>query len=382
MSDPFAVRQWLVHKLAAVDAPMTTVPDWAVPALRQQLTTWPENDATFVLEVRSEAGVSGFFGPCSRTTVQIVIDQIAPSLLGIAASAYRAICSARPLGRHTSGAHFQVACSAARLAVLDLWSRQASQPVVGLLGGPMRPHVNVYATALGIDTYHPLAADVAKWLTQQRFYGQKWALRPTADGGIERQRRQLNSIREAAGPDAYIMIDGLRDWPADHLVRIIPLLADVGITWIEEPCRRVPRQLESLVRQHGVPLAMGEHEYDPLGQLRAIAQHEVDVWQPDVGWHGGLLETLRIADMARLHGIRVFPHGGNLPATLALAGLTDPESLPAVEFHLTQEPGRQACLTHPILPESGLLPIRQAPGLVDGFLLEKGTATDLTSREP
>src|SRR5688572_29175477 len=117
MPDPFAVRQWLVHRLAAVDAPMTTVPDWAVPALRQQLTTWPENDATFVLEVRSEAGVSGFFGPCSRTTVQIVIDQVAPSLHGIAANAYRAICLARPLGRHASGAHFQIACSAARLAV-------------------------------------------------------------------------------------------------------------------------------------------------------------------------------------------------------------------------------------------------------------------------
>jgi L-rhamnonate dehydratase len=41
--------------------------------------------------------------------------------------------------------------------------------------------------------------------------------------------------------------------------------------------------------------------------------------------------------------------------------------LPAVEYHLTQEPIRQQVLTDPVVPHDGWLPIRDDVGLVEGY---------------
>jgi L-alanine-DL-glutamate epimerase-like enolase superfamily enzyme len=43
-----------------------------------------------------------------------------------------------------------------------------------------------------------------------------------------------------------------------------------------------------------------------------IAMRAVDVVQPDVCYLGGLTRTLRVAAMARTHGLPVTPHSANL----------------------------------------------------------------------
>ena len=74
------------------------------------------------------------------------------------------------------------------------------------------------------------------WLAQQGYYGQKWALpgfgreeEPQAD------QARLLRLREAAGPHARIMVDALGQWSADYAARMMPLLGELGIAWIEEP---------------------------------------------------------------------------------------------------------------------------------------------------
>src|SRR6185437_10844004 len=58
----------------------------------------------------------------------------------------------------------------------------------------------------------------------------------------------------------------------------------------------------------GIPLAMGEREFDTTALRELMARNAIDIWQPDIlrlggieGWRGSALQ-------AQSHGIRVQPH--------------------------------------------------------------------------
>lgn len=340
------------------------LPDWATPALRSlQGAPWPENQHHFALHVGDGDGAVGAFGPCSPAVIDLVRDQIAPVLVGQRVAAWRALEHLSAVGRHRSGAHFRLACSAAELALWDLRSRSCGQSITTLLGGPARDNVPAYASALAFDIDHPIAPDVARWLVEAGFWGQKWRL-PGHDRGQEPARdvERLARLREAAGDEARIMVDAAHRWDASYARRVLPGLAKAGVTWVEEPCA----DLDTVVgpaAAAGVALAGGEHAYDPTEQLKLLNSTRYQVWQPDVAWHGGLAPALRTIELARLRGIPCFPHGTHLPATLHTAALTDAAMVPAVEYHLTLQPVREAVLRQPPPLRDGGFTLPGEPGL-------------------
>jgi L-rhamnonate dehydratase len=383
VTGPSRIIEVRASPLAARQVNVPALPDWAAPALRPPPPVpWPENDELFVLEVESDDGAVGSYGPCTRTTVQVVRDQIAPLLIGCPPAAHRAQPQQGVLGRHRSGAHLRVALSAGELAVTDLVSRRSGVPVSAVLGGPTRHQVAAYASALGVEVDHPLAPQVAAWIAEQDYYGQKWSL-PGFGRGEEPHAdlSRLARIRDAIGPQSRLMVDALGGWSVDYAIRMARGLAELDVAWLEEPLAPGNTVGLAAVRSSSssVPLAVGEHAYDHHDQIRMIVTGEVDIWQPDVGWGGGLRTATQTTDLAAAFGLRVFPHGASLAAATALAGITDPAVLPAVEYHLTQEPLRQACLQVPMEPAAGVLPIRSGPGLCDGYLIDGGPPVMLAS---
>ncbi len=138
------------------------------------------------------------------------------------------------------------------------------------------------------------------------------------------------------------------------LARLSRELASVGVGWIEEPVAGGVAALAPLAGP-GVRLAWGEHAYDLADQRAALASGLVDIWQPDVGWCGGLSAATAATDLASALRIPVYPHGGSLIAGCALAARCGTEAVPAVEYHLTQEPSRQRFAYQPLAPRSGTL---------------------------
>jgi L-alanine-DL-glutamate epimerase-like enolase superfamily enzyme len=341
------------------------LPSWAWPALRAVASSWPENADRYVVEVAAADGATGQFGPCSRAVVDLVRDQLAPALTGLDVEAYRSHAAAVPLGRHRTGSHLRLARSALELALLDLASRRCGRAVTALLGGPTRASVPVYATALGVDIGHSLAPDVARWLVSEGYYGQKWGL-PGFERGEEPAAdiARLDRIRAAIGGESRLMVDACGRWTLDYARRIAPALAEFGVTWLEEPLGA--EQLDRLpaLRLGPVPpIAGGEHTYEPRDQYGQLVTGTFDVWQPDVAWCGGLRQALASADVASALGIRVYPHGSCLAGAAALAGATDPQTVPAVEFHLTQQPLREQVLVDSLAPLGGHVAVRTQPGL-------------------
>ncbi len=354
------------------------IPAWARCALRPPTRSWPEHADEYLVEVVCADGAIGRYGPCSATTVRVIADQLAPLVLGMDVSAFRLLRGAM-VGRHRSGAHVRVAVSAVELAVLDAAARRCGVSVARLLGGPTRERVPGYASALGLDVDHPIAADVAAWLAEQGYWGQKWFL-PGFIRGEEPRRdaARLEGLRAAAGADARVMVDAGGTWSDDYALRMIPALHATQVAWLEEPFdHRVAADWARLRSSSPVPLAAGEHAYDRTAQLYLLIDRVVDVWQPDVGWAGGIEEALWSVELAATLGLRTFPHGGSLAGALALAGLTAPADVPAVEYHLTQAPRRESVMAQPMEPRGGWLPVPQRPGLAEGYLLPDGAPATL-----
>jgi L-alanine-DL-glutamate epimerase-like enolase superfamily enzyme len=163
---------------------------------------------------------------------------------------------------------------------------------------------------------------------------------------------RVADISVTAGGSHRVLVDGVASWPRDYASTVVPELAALGVGWIEEPVAGGVEELAPLTGS-GVRLAWGEHAYDLAIQHAALTSDLVDIWQPDVGWCGGLSAAVTTTQTARQRGIPVYPHGGSLVAGCALAAWCGAESVPAVEYHLTQEPLRQRFSHRPLLPASG-----------------------------
>lgn len=337
------VTSLTARRLSAAE-PVSTVPNWARPGLRPVPAPWPENDEQWELTIVDDEGRKGRYGSFSSIVLQIIRLQIAPALTAPLSFCTEGVAQQVPaIGRHRSGSHFRIAVSAVDLALWDLVMPAASGPGM----------IPVYASALGFDIYHPIAADLAAWLTEQGYGLQKWRL----SGEWPRMRDDIVRIAEvgaAAGGHHRVLVDGVASWPRDYADTIIPELASLGVGWIEEP---VAGSVEALAPFAGpeVRLAWGEHAYDLVDQRAALASGLVDVWQPDVGWCGGLSAAIAATDFAGALRIPVYPHGGSLIAGCALAAWCGAEAVPAVEYHLTQEPSRQRFAYQPLAPRSGTL---------------------------
>ncbi|BAD60642.1 mandelate racemase/muconate lactonizing enzyme family protein [Nocardia farcinica] len=347
------------------------LPDWAQPARRHPAAQpWPENLTRMAVGVVDSTGATGWFGPVSATVARMVFDQVAPAVIGRELAAWRAMASLAPHGRHRQGAHLRLAVSAVELAAWDLRSHATGVPVGALLAGERRERIPVYATALGIDIDHPLAPDIAAWLVDEGFWAQKWGLPGAARGETPRaDAARLRRLREAAGERARIGVDVGGRWPADYARQMLPVLAEAGVCWVEEPG---PISDADLAR-HGLARAAGEHDYEPTDQLRTLGG-DIQIWQPDPTWCGGLAHTLSMVELAARLNIRSLPHGSGLAAALALAASAPAAAVPAIEYHLTLEPLRQDHQLDPLVPAAGHLDARTAAGLTSGYRFGEGDA--------
>jgi L-alanine-DL-glutamate epimerase-like enolase superfamily enzyme len=322
------------------------VPDWAESGLRQAHAPWPEDDEQWELTIADEHGCQGRYGGFSSVVLQIIRLQIAPAMTKPFSFAACGGAEQVPtLGRHRRGSHFRIAVSVVDLALWDLVAHAAAEPA------SPAGCVPAYASALGFEIHHPVAPSLAAWLTEQGFGLQKWRL----SGEMERARDDIARCAEigaAAGGAARVAVDGVASWPADYASLVVPELAAIGIGWIEEPVAGGVEELAPLAGP-GVRLGWGEHAYDPQVQRAAMKSGFVDVWQPDVGWCGGLTAAIGATRVAHQHGIPVYPHGGSLVAGCALAAWCGADAVPAVEYHLTQEPWRQRFARRPLVPAAG-----------------------------
>ncbi|MBN1475764.1 dipeptide epimerase [Candidatus Sumerlaeota bacterium] len=181
-------------------------------------------------------------------------------------------------------------------ALHDLWARAQGQPLWRLLGAdPSRLPTSSFT--IGIDDIDVMIEKVETVGAKSPILKIKLGRNPDGDCEVMRQ------IREAA-PDKTLRVDANQGWTLSDAKRLAPILADLGVEYIEQPLRR--GQLEAareLKRVSPLPIFLDEdsHFASDIPRL-AEACHGVNIKLMKTG---GLTEALRMIAAARAHGLQV-----------------------------------------------------------------------------
>ncbi|HLV35142.1 MAG TPA: enolase C-terminal domain-like protein, partial [Spirillospora sp.] len=303
----------------------------------------PGRISAIYVEVQTDAGISGLFGPIQQFQASIIAAELRPFLIGRDALATELLFDLMlRLNRHGRSGYFMTAISAIDCALWDLKGKAWGQPVYRLLGGPTRPLIPAYASMLGHSIEPAEAAAGARDYQAMGYTAQKWFFRyGPADGeaGIAKNLALAQAVREAVGPHYPLMFDAFMSWTLPYATRMVQALEPLNLTWMEEPLP--PERVSEFVRLRGasrVPLATGEHVYTRWQTQELLVSGAVDYLQNDPDWTGGISELVKIAALASAFEVPLIAHGHSLLPALHVAASQSPAAVPMVEYLVYHQP--------------------------------------------
>jgi len=259
--------------------------------------------------------------------------------------------------------------SGIEMALWDLLGRKHQAPVYELLGYTKAFPKLPYASQLFGDTPEETRQG-CKSARDKGFRAVKCGWGPFGRGSLADDRDHLQAAREGLGPEGTLLIDAGQIFIEDveAAAARLPLLAEVGATWLEEPfLGGAYDAYAALAAKSGkVRIAGGEasHNFHMARQL--IDYGKVAYVQIDCGRIGGIGPAKRVADYAAPRGVTYVNH--TFTSHLALcaslqpyAGLKDhviceyPFTPKSVAWDMTE--------THLTPDAQGEVSVPQAPGL-------------------
>lgn len=300
--------------------PATDVPVEAVSAAAFTVPTdSPEGDGTLtwdsttmVMARASAAGVTGIgwtYGLAAAANV--ITDKLADVVRGCSAldvpAANDAMCRAvRNAGKPGLVA---MAISAVDIALWDLKARVLGVPLVRLLGAA-RPDVPVYGSG-GFTTYDDkqLEEQLRFWAEEQSIPRVKIKIGESWGRDERRDLARAEFARGVVGDEVEFYVDANGGYTRKQAIRVGRALADLGVTWFEEPVSS-----DDLVGLHEIrdaitpDVAAGEYGYDLPYFARMLNADAVDCLQADVTRCGGITIWQRVAAVAESLGLQISGH--------------------------------------------------------------------------
>jgi galactonate dehydratase len=247
-----------------------------------------------------------------------------------------------------------------------------------LLGGKLRDRLRLYANINRHVTDRSPAgfAQAARQAVEQGFgaiklapfdelrapdhirTGPQAAWRP----GVER----VKAVRAAIGEEVELAVDCHQRMEVSEALVVAEALAEYNLFWYEEPVADIfPEKLAEITAAAPMPTASGERVYALEGFRPFLTERIVDVIMPDVKHDGGLLETKRIADAARLNQILVAPHNPTGPVATAASSqvMCTVTNFLILEYAWGEVDWRAELLEPAERIEDGYLLLPEGPGL-------------------
>ena len=292
----------------------------------------------------------------------IVRDQLAPALRGAAATDVETLWArmyalTRWYGR--KGAALS-ALGGVDMALWDLRGKAQDRPLWAILGG-VRGSCAAYASGLLWDEVGALAGEA------RRHVDAGFRRVKLRQGRSEQyDRTAVETVRAAIGAEHDLMVDASMRYHPELARRMGRFLESQRVFWYEEPFP--PEELDAyadLVATRGVPIAAGENEFGYQGFRELVRTRAVDIVQPDASRCGGVSEVVRVARLARSHGLRFAPHSWS-DAVAVRANAQVVAALPhgiTVEVDRTGTPFIEELLHEPLTVRHGRLDLGSAPGL-------------------
>ena len=262
-----------------------------------------------------------------------------------------------------SGAAFWLAVAHVEVALWDLLGQAAGKPVCALLGEVRRERVPVYLSSMRRDNTGE--AEAARMAEACAAVGARAAkvkiggrMSRDADASPGRSEAVVRATRRALGDGATLYVDANGSYSAGCAIDVAAMLADHGVAWFEEPCEWEEVEAVRRVTDAGLlPVAAGEQECR-ASVFRWMCEHRgVDVVQADPYYNGGLLRTLRVAELAAAAGLGFSPHSPqpeSLRASVQLLAVLG-NATPFLEYHVDRDlsPIKGGEIAVPMVPGLG-----------------------------
>jgi L-alanine-DL-glutamate epimerase-like enolase superfamily enzyme len=250
-----------------------------------------------------------------------------------------------------------MALSMVDIALWDLAAQRAEVPLWKLLGG----------TADAIETYNTdggwlnLSIDVViRDLVSLIDRGWRRVKIKVGTTDWREDVHRIRAVRRAIGDEVTLMCDANQRWDLAHARRLLPVLEEVGMDWIEEPLHA--DDLNGHVRLQQATsrdIAAGESLYSYHDFASFITADAMRVVQVDVTRVGGVTEWMQVAQHAAARGLRVVPHAGDMMQVHQhLVGTVLTEAPPLLEFI----PWAQDAYEHRSVVHDGFMERPRHPG--------------------
>ena len=164
------------------------------------------------------------------------------------------------------------------LPLWDLAARLQGVPLYRLLGARGSRAVELYDGSIYIDDLDADDAEAQEIFREEVRTGHRYGYRnfkikigrgarwmPTA-AGLERDVLVIHTVRQAAGPDAKILVDANNGGTLNSAKDTLSACAGVGLYWFEEPFAEDPElnaDLRQFIREHGYATVVADGESGP-----------------------------------------------------------------------------------------------------------------------
>ena len=254
------------------------------------------------------------------------------------------------------------------LALWDLRGKIKEKPVHALLGGAHRDRLPAYGTIYPIERTPDGVRGQVEAGKQKNLRAFKLCADPWWMDDLSLTGRLLQAARQAAGPDARLIVDAaLSYYTAEEGLRLLPVLRDAGIWFLEAPLPLDDVEGHARMAGHGLPLGVGDLGLTHVREfIEMMDRGGADICQPDISEVGGFTGILKIAAEAEKRGKRVITHGykTNIEIAANLHFLAWQKKEEILEYSLSHSPLRWETTLETFPVESdGCVRVPQTPGL-------------------
>jgi muconate cycloisomerase len=236
----------------------------------------------------------------SVESIKATIDTyLAPAVVGAAAERFEAARARMDEAAKRNNA----AKGAIESALFDAVGKTLGVPAVQLLGGLVRESVPVLWTLASGDPVQEIDEAERKIAARlhNTFKVKIGAQAPEAD--MARMRRLAGALEGRA----TLIVDANQAWDETTALRCLPILAEIGVTLVEQPLPawNLPGMARLRARSL-VPLMADECVFSTHDMLDVARAGAADVVSLKLVKHGGLLATRDVAAVARAAGISLY----------------------------------------------------------------------------
>ncbi|MEM7369699.1 MAG: mandelate racemase/muconate lactonizing enzyme family protein [Bacteroidota bacterium] len=268
-------------------------------------------------------------------------------------------------------------------AILDLLGRISGKAIGQLIGQIHNPRIAVYqANNYRGKTAEESIAFIQKNVEETQAKAVKFKIggrmRKNADDPPGRSEALIPLVRKTFGDEMTIYADSNGSYDAKEAIRIGKILEEYKLDFYEEP---VPfdwyEETKQIADALTIPVAGGEQEPSMHGFRWLIANHGLDIVQPDMFYFGGMIRSMKVARMAHAMGKSCTPHisGSGLGYLYMMHFVSAlPNAGPFHEFKGFNKNIPLECETSSLDSENGVVTVPSGPGLgveIDPAFVEK-----------